>query len=136
MRGQRRGRRGRRVLVGWPNAKRLQPIPQGAERGFRGAIVGAAAYAVEGPAESLEDLLPLPVGIPVVGPVIRVSVEFDREAPTPALDDEVNPVAPNPVLGLDAVAAGNDLPVDVPLEVGVEAVAGYLDLLDASQQRP
>ena len=74
----------------------------------------------------------LPVGFPPVGAVVGVSVEFDGQAAAPALDHEVDAEAADPVLGFDAVSAGDDVAVDVALEVGVEAVL----CLGWSRRRP
>ena len=100
----------------------FEAVPEAGQGGVGVAVVGAAADAVEGPAEPFEDGLPVPVGFPPVGAVVGVSVEFDGQAPAPAFDDEVDAEPAYPVLDFDAVSAGDEVAVDVALEVGVEAV--------------
>ena len=75
--------RGRRGVwrAGGADPEGLEAVPQAGQGGVGVAVVGAAADAVEGPAEPFEDGLPVPVGFPPVGAVVGVSVEFDGQAP-------------------------------------------------------
>src|SRR5262245_60527057 len=94
--------------------------PETAECGIGVAVIGAAADSVEGPAEPLKDGLPLPVCFPAIWAVVGVAVELDGQSAAPTLDHQVDAVAADLVLGLDAVPARDDPPEHIPLEVGVE----------------
>ena len=83
----------------WRRSQRL------VEGGVGVAVVGAAADAVEGPAEPFEDGLAVPVGFPAVGAVVGVQVQFDRQATAATLDDKVNANAAYPMLDFDIVSA-------------------------------
>ena len=65
--------------VGGTDSEGFETIPQGGEGGVGVAVVGAAADAMEGPAEPFEDGLPVPVGFPAIRAVVGVSVEFDGQ---------------------------------------------------------
>ena len=103
--------RGRRGVwrVGGTDPEGLEAVPQAGQGGVGVAVVGAAADAVEGPAEPFEDGLPIPVSFPPVGAVVGISVEFDGQPLVAALDDKVDAEATDPMLDLDAVAASDEV---------------------------
>jgi hypothetical protein len=109
------------VFIPGADIERLEAFPEAGQRLVGIAVVGAAPDAVESPAEPFQDGLPVPVGLPAVGAVVGVAVEFDRQSAALPFDYQVDAVAAYPELSLDAVAAGHDVAVDIPLEIRVKA---------------
>ena len=99
--------------------------PEAGEGRVGVAVVGAAADTVECPPKTFQNGLPLPVRVPAVGTVVGIAVEFDGQAAAAALDNQVDAVAADAVLGLDPVAARDDPAEDVALEVGVKGSFGF-----------
>src|ERR1700678_1041631 len=108
----------------------FQALPETGESGVWVTVVGAAADAVEGPAEPLQDGLSLAVGFPAFRAVVGVAVELDPQAAVRALDHQVNAIPADAVLGSHSISTTGDVPEDIPLEVGVEARLRLRDGLD------